>query len=179
MKHIEYEDRVMIKESDYKKVIEDIKKDSKHYVSLHIENIYLDTHDFELQKNHLMLRLRNINNDEQELTLKIRNGQGSHIELNETLKSHPEIDKHLDKRFEEYQEITKLVTDRIEVQHEDYLFVLDKNYYNGIIDYNIEIEAKTFEKAHETLLKYCKKYNLEYKSDYPSKNKRALATLKK
>ena len=41
MKNIEYEERVMLKKSDYEKVIEDIKKEGKTLRHLNIKNIFL------------------------------------------------------------------------------------------------------------------------------------------
>ena len=42
MKSIEYEERVLLSEADYRKVIEDIEYEGRAYKSFTIENIYLD-----------------------------------------------------------------------------------------------------------------------------------------
>lgn len=179
MEIIEYEERVLIKEADYKKVINDIKNEGRCFRAFHIENIYLDNKEEFIYKNRMMLRIRIIDNKEQELTLKIKNPDGSNREINETLNKHPIIDKELDNRFNEYQEIAKLVTERIEVPYDDYLLVIDKNMYHGVIDYDIEIEAKSQQKALELIKKYCKSYNLAYDPKYPTKSHRAISLAKK
>lgn len=174
MEHIEYEERVLINESDYRKIIDDIKYGNKSYVASHIENIYLDNEDLFIYKNNMMLRIRTTNNDKQELTLKVRNPDGSTREINETLSNHPIIDKLLNNEFETYQRITKLVTDRIELFYDDYVFVLDRNEYENIVDYNIEIEANSQQNAAKLMHFYCQKYNLEYSKDYEVKSHRAI-----
>ena len=166
MKHIEYEERVLISKSDYEKVIEDTKLSGKEISHLIIENIYLDNEDSFIEKNHYMLRVRTTNGTKQELTLKIQNKDNSNIEINETLSDHPEIDKNIDGEFKDYKEKAKLVTDRLEVQFEDYLLVIDKNY-------DLEIESENQCKSKEIIRFYCKKFNLKYDSNYKTKSHRA------
>ena len=179
MEHIEYEERVLIREEDYLKILEDIKREGLPFTNLHIENIYLDNDKHSIKSHKMVLRIRTINNNEQELTLKVKNEDGSCNEINETLNNHPLIDKELNNEFDSYYEIARLATDRVEVQYDDYLFVLDKNYYHGVIDFDIEIEANSQQKALEIIKKYCKKYNLEYKSNYVSKSRRAILEVEK
>lgn len=174
MEHIEYEERVMISESDYHKIIEDIKQSEKPYVTSLIENIYLDNRDLFIYKNKMMLRIRTTNGDNQELTLKVRNPDGSTREINETLSHHPIINELLNNEFESYKEITRLITYRIEIFNEDYTFVLDKNEYENTVDYNIEIEANSQQNAIKLINYYCQKYNLKYSKDYEVKSHRAI-----
>ena len=174
MEHIEYEERVLINETDYQKIIADIKNMNKPYVVSFIENIYLDNDSRFINNHHMMLRIRTINNKDQELTLKMKNPDLSTREINETLSKHPIIDKELNNEFDSYHEVARLVTERIEIELDDYLLVLDKNIYHGIIDFDIEIEAKTQQKAYELIKMYCKRYNLEYKNDYKVKSRRAI-----
>ena len=171
MKHIEYEERVIISKSDYLKIIEDFSNHSQE--KLFIENIYLDNREQFIYKTKKMLRIRNTNHKKQELTLKIGQPDGSNLEINETLDKHPLIDQKLNNQFGCYKEVLRLVTHRIEIQMDDYLLVIDKNEYNNITDYNIEIEAKSQQKAQEIIKNYCKKYNLIYKENCPTKSQRA------
>ena len=175
METVEYEERAMISEDDYHKVINDIKKEGIPFVSLHIENIYLDNKESFIFNTNKMLRIRITNNKEKELTLKTRNTDGSTREINETLSCHPIIDKELNNHFSDYQEIAKMVTERIEVQYKDYLLVIDKNIYHGIVDYDLEIEAKSQQKALILVKKCCNLYNLTYDSQYQVKSHRAIA----
>ena len=173
MEQIEYEERVLIPEDIYLRIIEDAKKDGKPFSHIKIENVYLDNDERFIYKTKKMLRIRNINGSFQELTLKIKNPDGSNREINETLKCHPVIDKQLSNQFETYHPTTKLLTDRIEVQYDEYLLVIDKNEYEDIIDFDIEIEAKSQQKALEVIQKYCGKYHLKYDENYHTKSHRA------
>ena len=175
MKNIEYEERVMLKKSDYEKVIEDIKKEGKALRHLNIENIYLDNQEQFIYKTRKMLRIRTTNGTDKELTLKIKNPDNSNIEINETLDNHPLIDKELNNKFSEYKEVARLLTERYEAKYPDYLLVIDKNEYHGITDYDLEIEAKNQPKAKEIIEFYCKKYNLLFDSHYKTKSHRAIA----
>lgn len=178
MEHVEYEERVLITESDYKKIIEDIKDMNLDYSSFDIENIYLDDKEGSIFDNRKMLRIRNISNAPQELTLKVKYPDGSCREINETLSNHPIIDKELNNRFSEFYEIARLITHRIEVKIEGYLLVVDKNEYSNIIDFDIEIEANSQQKAYEIIQKYCEKYHLKYDKNYYSKSHRAIKRAK-
>ena len=178
MKHIEYEERVLISESDYKKVIEDVKKEGKPLTYLHIENIYLDDSNSYIRKTKKMLRIRRTNNTCEELTLKMKDADGSTIEINETLERHPIIDKELDNKFEEFHEVIRLTTERIEVQYPNYLFVIDKNMYCGITDYDLEVEADNQANAKKIIEFYCEKYKLQYDPKYKTKSHRAFNAMK-
>ena len=111
------------------------------------------------------------------MTLKIKGDNGD-IEINETIENHPEIDKELDYQFAKYHPIVSLKTNRLEVKIDDYLVVIDQNIYNGIIDYDLEIEASSIERAEEVIVKICQKHNIEYKKEYLSKAARAFQTIK-
>ena len=178
MEHIEYEERVMIKESDYKKVIDDLMHNGYPCDAFTIENIYFDNDDFFITKNDMMLRIRNTSTGIHELTLKVRQNEGV-LEINETLESHPQIDAALNNKFFELKEIIKLVTKRIEIPIDDYLLVIDKNEYLETIDFDIEVEAETQQRAKEVMMKYCDKYKLKYDPNYKVKSARAFERFKK
>ena len=72
-----------------------------------------------------------------------------------------------------------MVTKRIEIPIEDYLLVVDKNEYLDVVDYDIEIEAKTQQRAKEVMLELCKKYRLQYDTNYKVKSARAFERFKK
>lgn len=177
MKVIEYEERVLISEIDYHKVIADTKLQGKELSYLEIENIYLDNKEKDIRNKGWMLRIRNTNNTNQELTLKYRNPDNSTEEVNETLDEHPEIEKILGSKLDNFQEITRLKTERIEAQFDDYLLVIDKNSYSGIIDYDLEIESDEQTKSKKILEIYCEKYGLLYDPLYKTKSQRAFEEL--
>ena len=134
-----------------------------------------------------MLRIRNINDKDFEMTLKVKGDKGD-LEINHEV-SNKEVDKIIKKFYsvseeisshvnnvtnKEIKYITSLKTERVEIEFEDYLFVLDKNYYSDVIDYDLEIESKSIKKAKKVIKKYCKQYSLQYSKDYKSKSRRAI-----
>lgn len=175
MRNLECEKRVMLTFEQYQHVLAEYMALDPTFSFLEIENIYLDDDDLSIKKSHRMLRIRTTNGKNKELTLKIKGDNGD-IEINETIENHKEIDEVLNHQFDKYKPIAKLKTNRVEAKIDDYLVVIDQNFYNGIIDYDLEIEAKSIEKAEEVILKICKKHHLEYKKDYRSKSSRAIAS---
>ena len=178
MKHIEYEERVLISKSDYEKVIEDIKLSGRPLSHLKIENIYLDNDDSFIQKHHYMLRIRTTNGTNKELTLKYKLKDNSSVEINETLESHNLIDEEIEGDLKEYKEVAELITDRIEVEMDDYLLVIDKNEYHGITDYDLEIESSNQRLSRKIVEFYCKKYGFCYDPNYKTKSHRAFERIK-
>ena len=176
MKNIECEERVMIDFDQYTKLVAAYVSIDPNFRILSIENIYLDDEELSLRKRHDVLRIRNTNGH-LELTLKVKGIDGD-IEINETPEKHPEIDKRLEKPFARYHEIARLKTNRIEANEKDYLVVIDQNMYNGIIDYDLEVEASSLEKAKSAIKDICQRFSLEYKNGYQSKISRALKTKK-
>ena len=174
MKHIEYEERVLLSESDYNKVIDDLKQQGKTFRYIEIENKYLDNDSSFIYRTKKMFRIRNINNQEQELTLKIRNVDNSTVEINETLESHKEIDKYLEGQFSDYKVVAKLITHRIEIDYHHYLLVIDKNIFHGCTDFDLEVESNSQQKSLEIIQKYCEKYGLTFDPHYHSKSHRAI-----
>ena len=172
MRNIECEERVMLTFEQYQTLIGVYMMKDPSFEYSEIENIYLDDKDLSIKKSHKMLRIRNINGKE-ELTLKIKGDNGD-IEINETLENHPEIDKALDNRFNDFHPITKLRTKRLEAKMDGYLVVIDMNEYCGIIDYDLEIEAPTIEKARQEIFVICEKYHIKYDENYKSKSHRAI-----
>ena len=178
MEHIEYEERVMISENDYKKVIDDLIRNGYKCEGFTIENIYFDNDEYFITKNGMMLRIRNSSTGIHELTLKVRQVEGV-LEINETLDKHPQIDAALDNKFKEFKQIIKLVTQRIEIPIDDYLLVIDKNEYLDVTDYDIEVEANSQQRAKEVMMSYVNKYGLHYDENYQVKSARAFARYKK
>lgn len=178
MKSIEYEERVLLSEADYRKVIEDIEYEGRAYKSFTIENIYLDNSEEFMQNNRSVLRIRTTSDGVHELTLKVQQSDNSCIEINETVEEHPQIDEKLHNNFEQYKEIARLTTQRMEIEYDDYLLVIDRNFYSDVVDYDLEIEAKSQQLALEILQKYCQKYGFAYDIGYRSKSRRAISKAK-
>ena len=75
--------------------------------------------------------------------------------------------------------ITSLTTYRLETTYEGRNLALDKNEYNGLIDYEIESEQSAISLAQETLKKLCREVGIEYRPNKISKHARALKSLSK
>ena len=194
--NIECEDRVMIYESNYYDILTPLLRRSNEHPFILQTNIYIDTADHYI-KNHIgVLRIRVIQPLNIELTLKIKDKDGDK-EYNEpvlfqnyqlfkekNILPEGEIKQLLTQILKTsdltsvLSPITTLDTRRYEEKIDDYLLVLDKNSYNGIEDYNLEVEAPSVERAKEVMQKYCKEYGIEYKP-CKSKSRRALDSIKK
>ena len=187
----EFESRAMIDEVTYQKMLTIYCKEKcKH---LKITNIYFDYVNKSLSRSHIVLRVRNINDKFDELTLKIKEEKGD-IEVTHQLTSTEKNNllnnivfpscKVKEELLKRKVDLTKLKivailkTDRLEIEYEDHLFVLDKNHYNGITDYNVEVESTSRNAAKKWLIKYISPFGIEYKKDYISKSRRALNSAK-
>ena len=140
----------------------------------------------------MLLRIREIDDSEKELTLKIKERDGD-IEITHNIESEEEyqkllsgninnldIEKEISSRGGDIKSlgvITTLTTERVEVEFDDHLLVIDKNFYNNKIDFNLEVESTSRELAKEYLEKVISKYGIAYKKDYISKSRRAILKL--
>ncbi len=172
----EYETRIMLTESEYFEIVSHFMRlhPNKHF--LKNTNTYFDTEDLYLRKNHITFRLRTINDIKSELTIKIK-GKNGDDEINDSLNTQ-EAQLVLKSRvfpdggvknflltlpytFDAYKEITTLYNVRLEIEEKDHLLVIDKNTYNDIIDYNLEIETKDgIESARRILNYYIEQFSL-------------------
>lgn len=184
-KNIEFEKRVMLTESQY----ESLKRYTLNFKNdaLSLVNHYFDDEDLSLIKHHHVLRIREINDNDAELTLKVKGDNGD-LEINESIPhnkvksliysfklDNEEIKNEINKiTNKSIKLVTSLKTERIEIEFDDYLFVLDKNYYSDIVDYDLEIESNDIVKALEVIKKYCHQYGMQYREDYLSKSRRAI-----
>ena len=172
----EYETRIMLTESEYFEIVSHFMRlhPNKHF--LKNTNTYFDTEDLYLRKNHITFRLRTINDIKSELTIKIK-GKNGDDEINDSLNTQeaqlvlksrvfPDGDVKnflltLPYTFDAYKEITTLYNVRLEIEEKDHLLVIDKNTYNNIIDYNLEIETKDgIESARRILNYYIEQFSL-------------------
>lgn len=187
----EYETRIMLTESEYFEMV-------SHFMRLHPNkqflkntNIYFDTEDLFLRKNHITFRIRIINDVKSEITIKIKGANGDD-EINDGLTG-KDVELFLKERslpdgsvrsfllslpytFDAYKEITTLYNVRLEIEEDDHLLVIDKNIYNDITDYNLEIEtADNIESARKWLDHYIKQFNLANRGQkYVGKAHRAI-----
>ena len=190
--NLECEARVMITENQYSQIKKTYLESGFKFKKIFNENVYFDYENRYLTDHGIVLRLRKINNRNNELTLKIK-GENSDLEINHELTS-KEVDlllkntiipnsfvldelkkKQID--LSKLKIVATLVTERIEIQYPEYLFVLDKNIYNNKTDFNLEVESDTKINAENNLKSIISQFGIEYKKDYISKSRRAIYNL--
>ena len=191
----EFESRVMLTFDEYMNVVSFYMKLYPEQQFLQNTNIYFDSDDLFLRKNHITLRIRTINDVKCELTAKIK-GENGDQEINDDL-SFKEMDTLINqgqfpegnvKKFllslsyplSSYKQIVTLYNRRLEIKYDDHLLVIDKNIYNDITDYNLEVEAeKDISVAKEKLANYIQKFHLTlFKQKYVGKAHRAIMSTK-
>ena len=191
---LECEARVMVDEKTYESIKSFYLTNNKNYHSFTNKNIYIDTKDLFLLNHHMVLRIREIDDKEKELTLKVKGENGDNeytyplndekeylALLNNLIIPYPVITNFLKEKnidLSSLNIVTTLITERIEIPFSDYLFVIDKNFYGGVIDYNLEVEAKSKELAKNYLNELGKPFGVIYKKGYVSKSRRAILNLK-
>ena len=187
----EFEARVMLTEEEYLNIVSIYLKMYPNAQFLQNTNIYFDSSDLYLRRNHMTLRVRVVNDVYSELTLKIK-GENGDDEINDKLTK-----KDLDLLVKEgvfpsgnvknfliglsyplsnYHYIATLVNRRLELEIDGHLLVIDKNVYGDIVDYNLEIESNNdINTAKKILNDYINKYNLSLKNTpYSGKASRAI-----
>ncbi|MCQ2802693.1 MAG: CYTH domain-containing protein [Bacilli bacterium] len=177
----EYEERSMLSKTDYDVLVSDYSKLTNDKLS--ITNIYFDTKDLILTKSGMVLRLRN-SNGQLEITLKIKDKHFDK-EINHPISSFsdnilplnkPILNelKQLNVNISDILEVGKIKTNRIEIKMNESLIVLDQNEFLNTIDYNIEIESSSREKAKLLLQEIANKYKFEITKNYISKSRRVI-----
>lgn len=187
---MEYESQAMINEEQYLRIYQDNLSLNYKHVYSEITNIYYDTPDLFLTNHHMVLRMRRVKDKYNEFTLKTKSNDGVVKEINYPLLDNEEIggldqyplikealiEKHIE--INKIICITRLLTNRLEVFKEGYLFVIDKNTYGSITDYNLEVESTNMELSHKYLKQEAIKYGVEIKKNYISKSRRAIRSYK-
>ena len=84
-------------------------------------------------------------------------------------------------KIEDLRILAKLSTHRIEIEDDDLTkkVAIDKNEYNGIVDYELEVEGNALDKARAQLQAICEEVGIVYVDNLKSKQTRALETIKK
>lgn len=183
MENLEIEYKVMIDEIAYQKMKEWYSLRS--FVMHDQINEYYDTQNEDLRKNHLSLRIRSLLLENRWLmTLKVPEKEGkreyeffiSHNDLNlmpvqiESILNAYQIQKN------ELFSFSSLRTFRYETQYENTTLCLDCSEYNGWIDYEMECEAESMEKARQTLIDLLQKQEICFMESSFSKVARARKT---
>jgi len=187
--NLEIEAKAMLKKEDYKSLISAYKI-NKNYKQI---NYYISSPEF-LKKIKLFgMRIR-VKNNNYELTLKVKEQVGK-TEINQeiTRKSlanlkyfhkfpSGEVSNYLTKNnvcdVNNLRIIGKLVTIRKDIDFNGSLLSVDCSKYNGKIDYEIECESSSMEKAINDLKNFLKNHNISYQKSEHSKLARFLKTLR-
>lgn len=193
-KIMEYEKRVMIDENQYLSVKDFFYKSKYKYHEIVNENLYFDNESHYIILHDMMLRIRIINGTPKEVTLKVKGDNGDQeitriikkkIDLSKSLFEQDLLNESMIRIFKKHninpqniRLITSLTTYRMEVFADNCLYVIDKNIYNGITDYDIEVESSSIDLAEKYLLELISKFNIEYKKDYVTKSRRAINSIK-
>ena len=185
----EYESRSMISEEKYFEIASSFYREDSYLKTITQRNQYFDSEDFFLTNNNIVLRIR-ITNKGAVLTLKISEAYGHSKEISQKIsyfqhkalieKSHfPKgqiklllMAKGIPLLSLKY--ICEMKTKRIQVNMKNYNYCIDKNEYQGIADYNIEVEARSMDEANKIMKDLSIKYNFEISKEYIVKSKRAI-----
>lgn len=191
--NIEIEAKVLLTKGQYESLLKYLHLE--RYKKVEQTNHYVDTKDRQLRQNDIALRIRETN--EFTLTLKTPLSEGL-LEKNQNI-SWREYSELEDsgifpqgdiKNFLEIcgfntndlKVLASLTTNRIELELDDGLLCLDENIYgkNGsLIDYELEVESTSMEKAEETASKILNEVGItEFKFNTHSKQTRAIASIK-
>ncbi len=192
----EFEVRSMLNEDKFFEISSRVMHLEKNVKVTTQLNQYFDTDDFILNDHGIVLRIRTIHGKGAFLTLKKK--KKSEEESKEYTQSlnynqHYSLVKHnvfpkgtavtqLNKELQKlgiplsdvhYQ--TSLRTKRIQADIDDITnYCVDRNEYEDIIDYDIEVESTSKEEAMKLLVELSKKYDFEISENYVVKSKRAI-----
>lgn len=190
--NIEIEAKALISQKDYDKVNKFFH--TERFCKAKQTNYYIDTEDLSLKKLGIVLRIRE--KGDFYLNLKAPLAEGL-LEKNAKI-NWKDYEDFRDKgifpdssiknflimlgiKLQELKIITSLVTERIEIENfEDKgKFAIDKNKYNNLIDYELELEANSLKKASDGLQEICERVGIEYHENKLSKESRAISSLNK
>lgn len=149
---IEIEYKVLLSEEKFNDILNSLEFPKEPFTQI---NYYFETPDFQLKKINSALRIRKKNVDFI-VTLKEPHPKGilethdqiSEMDLKKAIDKNelfaPNCRKQLEDKnipLEKVEYVGSLTTERYEFKKNELIYVLDKSFYNGQIDYELEIEA--------------------------------------
>ena len=136
----EFERKLVVEEDDYYALLNYFDKNNLREDILQI-NYYYDTHDFDVYNSDETIRVRQIKN-KLKLQYKYNKNHSGDIRISdESSKEISELPQVIKTDKFETQNIGMMVTERINFIIKECTISLDKNYYLGVIDYEIEVET--------------------------------------
>lgn len=187
--NLEIESKSMLKKEDYKTLISAYKK-VKKYKQI---NYYISSKEMLEKVKNFGLRIRQIGHD-YELTLKVTEKVGK-TEINQEIPGiflsnliyfgkfpDGEVKNYLIKNnvcdVSKLQVIGMLETKRKDIEFNGSKISIDKSKYNGVVDYEIECESSSKEKAENDLKKFLENHHISYQKSEHNKLARFLSTLR-
>ncbi|MDC3417195.1 CYTH domain-containing protein [Aquibacillus salsiterrae] len=185
---IEIEFKNMLTKQEYDKLRKSLQLD--YAIPIEQTNHYFETNDFKLKNAKVALRIREVNNLWQ-LTLKEPYQDGllethdtlSEQEAREWLKGNilpkPHVAKQLNKLGIDFAHLHyggALKTYRLETNYKETTVVLDYSIYNGISDYELELEANTKDHGEKIFFEVLANHSIKY-SKAPNKIERFYTSL--
>lgn len=188
--NIEIEAKVLISKDDYERVIKLYNKENATKITQ--TNYYIDTDSLYLKRYGIGLRIRE--KSYYTLTLKAPMAEGLLEKKESITKEQYEALKNkqifpsgniknfllmLGVDISKLKILTELVTERTEIENFSggEIFSIDKNSYNGLIDYELEMEGESLERAKAALKEICNELGITYKENSKSKQVRAMDTI--
>lgn len=187
--NIEIEAKALITKKEYEKIV-------KIYQGIETDefdqtNYYIDTDKREIKNMGMGLRIRSIKGL-LELTLKAPMAEGL-LEKNQSILIQDYKELAYNNKFpsgnisnfitmlgvdvKDLRIIASLTTNRIEYKEGNSALSIDRNVYNGIVDYELELEGPSLEIVKNQLQEICLKNNIIYKENKQSKQARAMSTI--
>lgn len=161
----EIERKSIITKNEYENFIKYFFKKLESNYKLQI-NYYYDTDNFSLNKKGDTLRIRQIN-DSLKLEYKYNKKIIDDTRIcKEVVKEVEYLPKTISINNTEYNQIGSLITDRTNYLYEEFVISLDKNYYLGIVDYEIEIESQSEDQLPDIVQKLDIKFFKESDGKY-------------
>lgn len=190
--NIEIEAKVLISEEDYNRVIKHYKKENVSTITQ--INYYVDTDDLLLKQFGIGLRIRHKGFYVLNMKAPLQEGL---LEKKESI-TNEEYNLFKEKGIFPNGSIknlllmfgvdvnklriqTSLTTERINIENccAGEIFAIDKNTYNGIVDYELELEGTSLERAKKALKEKCETLGIDFIENSKSKQVRAMETIKK
>ncbi len=181
MKHnLEIEFKTFITEEKYIELLKTFELENNVFVQT---NHYFDTKDLDLDKNKIVLRIRQ-KGDNYKLTSKSHSEEGAfetHILLSKDDANNMLIngfDANMININHDVVKVCELSTHRVSTSYKNGVIFFDKSVYYGHVDYEIEFEADSIEKGQKEFKSFLEEYNVEFVESIRKSN-RAYAQFKK
>lgn len=174
MKEFEFEAKLLITEEDFKNLINKYDLKNRYFTQV---NYYFETEDNFFEKNNCALRIRN-KEDEIQLTIKVsteKNNVEYHTDItvddfNQIMESRAIDLKNyscpFDHSFSNLQ-VRIIQTDRYNIGFEDHFIEIDRTTFNETVDYEIEVESTSKDRAKEILSKFAENSGLHTTTSKP------------